>query len=127
VVGGVRGAGREIDEERLVGHQRLLLVHPLDRLVRQVLGEVVALLRGPVGLDRNRVAIRRGRPLVSLGTDEPVEVLEPAAAGRHASNGPIGLVSHTGTSWHLPNCTVAYPLSLSVSANGAAVLGRTEL
>jgi hypothetical protein len=39
----------------------------------------------------------------------------------------MGLVCHTGTSWHLPNCAVAYPLSLSTSANGAAVFGRNEL
>ena len=38
-------------------------------------------------------------------------------------NGPIGLVCHTGTSWHLPNCAVEYPLSLSTSASGALVLG----
>src|SRR5208282_5107593 len=45
----------------------------------------------------------------------------------HASNGPAGLVCHTGTSWHLPNCAVAYPFSFSVRAIGDAVLGRTEL
>ena len=42
-------------------------------------------------------------------------------------NGPIGLVSHTGTSWHFPNWAVLYPLSRIVSASGAAVSGRTEL
>ena len=45
VVRRVAGARREVHEERLVGHQRLLLARPLDRLVRHVLGEVVALLR----------------------------------------------------------------------------------
>jgi hypothetical protein len=43
------------------------------------------------------------------------------------SNGPIGLVSHTGTSWHLPNWAVAYPFSFRVSARGAQLLGRWEL
>ena len=43
------------------------------------------------------------------------------------SKGPIGLVCHTGTSWHLPNCAVEYPFSFSISASGAAVLGRIEL
>src|SRR6266850_4759047 len=43
------------------------------------------------------------------------------------SNGPIGVVSNTGTSWHLPNCAVEYPLSLRISASGAQVLGRSEL
>jgi hypothetical protein len=40
---------------------------------------------------------------------------------------PIGDDSKTGTSWHLPNCAVEYPLSLRISANGAQVLGRSEL
>ena len=43
------------------------------------------------------------------------------------SNGPIGLVCHTGTSWHLPNCAVEYPFIRRVSASGPAVSGRTEL
>ena len=41
---GAGGAGGVVDEERLVGHQRLLLADPVDRLVGHVLGEVVALL-----------------------------------------------------------------------------------
>ena len=45
VVRRVRGAGREVGEERLVRHQRLLLADPVDGVVGQVLGEVVALLR----------------------------------------------------------------------------------
>ena len=45
VVRRVRRAGREVHEERLVGHQRLLLAHPRDRLVGEILGQVVALLR----------------------------------------------------------------------------------
>ncbi len=44
VVWRMGGARREVHEERLVGHQRLLLAHPGDRLVGQVFGEVVALL-----------------------------------------------------------------------------------
>src|SRR3954452_12005270 len=34
---------------------------------------------------------------------------------------------HTGTSWHLPNCAVEYPLSFRVVASGALVFGRSEL
>ncbi len=70
---------RPVDEERLVGHQRLLLADPLDRVVGHVLGEVVALLGGAVGLDRNGVVVDRRVVLVGLPPDEAVEVLEPAA------------------------------------------------
>ena len=77
VVGGVGGARGEVDEERLVRHQRLLLADPADGAVGHVLGEVVALLGGAVGFDRHRVLVDRRGPLVRLGADEPVEVLEP--------------------------------------------------
>ena len=82
VVRRVAGAGREIHEERLVGHQRLLLPRPLDRLVRHVLGEVVALLGRLLRLDCRRAFVDRGIPLVGFAADETVEVLEAAAAGR---------------------------------------------
>jgi hypothetical protein len=39
------------------------------------------------------------------GMIEGVLGSDPVPVG-HASNGPTGLVSHTGTSWHLPNCAV---------------------
>ena len=80
--GAWRGARREVHEERLVGHQRLLLAHPPDRLVRHVLGEVVALFRRLLRLDRRGALVDGRIPLVGLAADEAVEVLEPAAAGR---------------------------------------------
>ena len=52
VVGGVRGAGCEVDEEGLVGHERLLLADPVHAVVGEVVGEVVALLRRGRWLDR---------------------------------------------------------------------------
>ncbi len=78
MVGGVRGSGRPVHEERLVRHQHLLLADPLDRVVGHVLGEVVALLRGPVRFDRNGVVVDRRVVLVGLAADESVEVFEPA-------------------------------------------------
>src|SRR3954467_1997971 len=39
----------------------------------------------------------------------------------------MGEDCHTGTSWHLPNWAVEYPLSFRVIASGALVFGRTEL
>ena len=79
VVRRMRGTRREVGEERLVGHQRLLLTDPLDRPIGQILGEVVALLRGLVGLNRRGSLIQRRRVLVGLAADEPIEVLEAAA------------------------------------------------
>ena len=81
VVRRVGCAGRVVDEERLVRHQRLLLADPVDRMIRHVLREVIALLGRTVGLDRHGVLVDRRRVLVRLAADEPVEVLE-AAAGR---------------------------------------------
>ena len=63
-------------------HQRLLLARPGDRLVGQVLGQVVALGRRLRRLDRRRALVERRIPLVVLAADEAVEVLEAAAAGR---------------------------------------------
>ena len=82
VVRGMGRPGREVGEERLVGHQRLLLADPLDRPVGDVLGEVVALLRRLVGLDRRGPLVERGVVLVRLTGDEAVEVLEAAAPRR---------------------------------------------
>ena len=73
-------AGREIGEERLVGHQRLLLPDPVDRLGGQVVGQVIALFGRFLRLDRRRAFIERRVVLVGLAADEPVEILEPAAA-----------------------------------------------
>jgi hypothetical protein len=82
VMRGVRRPRGEVDEERLVGHERLLLVHPPDRLVGHVLGEVVALFRRLVGLDRRRALVDGREVLVRLAAEEAVEVLEASAAGR---------------------------------------------
>ena len=58
----VGGARREVDEERLVGQQRFLLARPGDRLVGQVLGEVVALGWRLGRLDRRRALVQRRDP-----------------------------------------------------------------
>ena len=88
LMGSVGGAGREVHEERLVGHERLLLAHPADRLVRHVLREVVALFRALALFHRRRAFVNGGIPLVGLAADEAVEVLESAAAGGPLAEGP---------------------------------------
>src|SRR3954451_20064119 len=71
--------GAKYMKNGLVGCERLLLADPGDRLVGHVLGEVVALLRGLRRLDGCDAVVERGVPLVCLGADEAVEVLEPAS------------------------------------------------
>ena len=78
----MRGARREVHEERLVRQQRLLLARPGDGLVGQVFGQVIAFRRRLGRLDRRRAFIQRRVPLVVLAADEAVEILEAAAAGR---------------------------------------------
>ena len=87
VVRGVRRPRGEVHEEGLVGHERLLLASPLDRLVGHVLGEVVALLRRLLRLHRRRALVEGRVVLIRLTADEAVEVLE-AAAGRPGVEGP---------------------------------------
>ncbi len=82
LVRGVRRAGREVHEERLVRQQRLLLAHPRAGPVGEVLREVVALPGCAPRLHRRRALVQGRIPLVGLAADEPEEVLEPAAAGR---------------------------------------------
>ncbi len=82
VMRGVGGARREVHEERLVRHQRLLLAHPVASPIGQILGEVIALLGGGGRLDRRGPVIEGRVPLIVLATDESVEGLEPAAARR---------------------------------------------
>ena len=73
---------RVVDEERLVGHQRLLLADPAHAVVSEVVGEVVTLLGGRRRLDWRRALVQRRFPLVVLAADEPIEMLEAAALRR---------------------------------------------
>ncbi len=74
VVRGVRRAGGEIHVERLVGRERFLRAHPVDRLVGHVRGEVIARRRGRL---HPRHAVEDGRcPLVRLAADESIKLVE---------------------------------------------------
>jgi len=77
----VRATGREIHKERLVRHQRLLLLHPFDRVRGDVIVEVVALLRRLGWLDRGGALVQVRPVVVGLRAEEPIEVLKPAAGG----------------------------------------------
>jgi hypothetical protein len=81
VVRRVRRARREVDKERLVRRDCLLLVDVADCLVGEILHQVVALFRRPRRLDRRRAVIEFRVVLVIFAADEAVEVLEARAGG----------------------------------------------
>ena len=72
----VRGAERDVGEERPLGRDRLLVLDPGDRVVDEVLGEVVAVLREPVGLDGVAALVELRVPVVHLRAHEAVEEVE---------------------------------------------------
>ena len=88
-MGRVRRARREIHHERLVRHQHLLLAHPGDGAIGQVLGQRVALLGRLGRLHGGRAFIEAGKVLVRLAADEAVEMFE-ARAGRPLVERPHG-------------------------------------
>jgi hypothetical protein len=81
VMRGVGGAGCPVDEERFVGGEGLLLAHPGDGPIGQILGEGVALLRCLFRFHRRGALIEAGIVLVGFTADETVEMLEPRAGG----------------------------------------------
>jgi hypothetical protein len=81
VVRCVAGARGVVEEERLLRGDRLGVPDELDRLVGDVVGEVVALRGGARLIDRVVVVDEVGIPLVRLGPQEPVPPFE-APAGR---------------------------------------------
>ncbi len=72
----------EVDEERLIAHERFLLAHPSDRLVRHVVGEVITFFSRLRRFDRRGALVNRRVPLVSLTSDEAVKVFEAATTRR---------------------------------------------
>ncbi len=76
----VDGAVREVEEERLLGVARLALPDHRDRVVRQVVGEVVA-VRVPVDLDEVVVLDDPVRVVqVRERVEDPVEAVEATLA-----------------------------------------------
>ena len=76
----VRGAEREVEEERTVGPDGLRVVHELDRVIDEVLAQVV-----PVGRGFRRVHVvvvvhDLGMELIGLAVEEAVEPIEAALA-----------------------------------------------
>ena len=74
----VAGLRREVHEERLVGVDHLRVADELDRLVREVVGDVVAVLGPARRVDLVVVVDEVGIPVVRLAAEPAVEALEPA-------------------------------------------------
>ena len=74
----VRSARHVIDEEWLLGRDRLDLLHVLDRLVGHGRGQVPARL-ALEGVDGRRIAEQVRLPLAGVTADEAIEILETHA------------------------------------------------
>ena len=105
VVRSVAGARAVVQEERLVRGDRLGVADERHRLVGDVLGEVVALLRALRLFDRVVVVHQVRVPLVGLGAQEAVEALEAAPERPLASCVEAMFISSSGSECHLPTCT----------------------
>src|SRR4029077_4864126 len=88
VVRRMRSAGRVVHEEWLVRGQRLLLLHPRDGAVRQVLVERVALFPRLSRLDPRRAFKQVGVVLMGLAADEAIEILESPTTRGPMVEGP---------------------------------------
>ena len=87
------GSGRVVHQERFVGRHRLLELHPVDRLVGHVGGEVVT--RGVRSVDLDDSVVDQRLPLVGFPADEAIELLEalmrrPAIVGAGHGDLPRG-------------------------------------
>ena len=87
VVRRVARPGGVVEEVRLVRRHRLGVLDELERLVGDVVGQVIALFRGARRVHRVVVVDQVRVPLVGLGAEEAVEPLgspaaRPVAAGR---------------------------------------------
>ena len=82
VVRGVGRAGGVVDEPRLVGVLRAHRVQPLDRLVGDVVGEVVELAVLALGHAEGRVVLRDDRVVLPGGAGEEAPPVVEAPAGR---------------------------------------------
>ena len=81
VMGGVSGSGGVIREEGFVSLQSPLLAEPGNRLVRHVVGQVVALCWRGRWLNGGRPFVQGRVVLVGLTSDEAIEIVEATSGG----------------------------------------------
>ncbi len=80
----MRGARGEVDEEWLVGSQRLLQAHPGNGFVSHVGDQVIVGV--PLQFHLRRAVVKRRDPLVHVAADKTVELLK-STAGRPTIKG----------------------------------------
>src|SRR5215813_10764687 len=68
-----------ISEEWPIGRAGLLFADPCDRLIRQILGKVIAFLRCFGRIDAGRPVVQDRRELVHLAAEEAVKFFEAAS------------------------------------------------
>ena len=118
----VTGTRRVVQEERLLGSDRLRVADELDGLVGQILGQVVPVLGLARLIDGVVVVDEIGIPLAGLGAEEAIPALEPAAA-RPVS--PRGCEVHLILRTEMPLANhVRVPAPLAQNLGKGAVLGR---
>ena len=123
VVRCVHGSQREVQEERLARRGLLLVQHHADRLVGQVLAEVVALF-GPAGrVDVVVVADQIGGPVVGVALEEAVVALETEAE-RPRVEGPGRRALPSGGQVPLPDGQRRVAGVAQQAGSAAAVGGR---
>ena len=106
VVRRVRRAEAQVQVERLGRVDLLGVGDELDRLVDQVLAEVVALLGRARRLDLVVVVHQVRIPLAGVAAEEAVEALEAAAQAATGRYGPAAVSWLLGVRCHLPTMKV---------------------
>ena len=78
---GVRGAEGEVQEERPLRNQRMMVPDHGDRLIDEIFGEVVPVFGARRLVDQVIVGVELGVEVVGLALHEAVEAVEPSLHG----------------------------------------------
>ena len=117
----VNSPGRVVHEERFVRRHRLLSLHPLDRLICHVNGEVIA-LRLRWG-DPGNAVVDQGEPLIGLAPDESVELVKSLAC-RPSVEGPRYTCLPSGSLMPLTESTCAISIQSEHLGQGSHTVGN---
>jgi len=120
VVGRMARGERQEREPRLVGGDGLVIREEGDRLIDDVLGEVIALLGKLRLIDGLAIEVELRVPLAAIAAEKSVEAIETehGPVGQR-SYGPAALVSSDAVLCHLPSANEVYPWLCSIAAMAA--------